>query len=63
MFRFNVGTVIKFLDKEFTVKSRCWKEDINSVSITYQCIDEIGDTHVFSEEFIIDEINREKGLE
>lgn len=63
MFEFNVGAVLKFLDKEFTIKVRCWREDMEKVKIAYQCTDEIGDIHVFEEKFIIDEINREKGLE
>jgi hypothetical protein len=63
MFEFDVGTVLKFLDKEFTIKSRCCKENMECKSITYQCTDEIGDTHVFTEELIVEEINREKGIE
>lgn len=62
MFIFNVGAIIKMFDKKFTIKSRCWKEDINGKRVTYQCEDEIGDIHKFSETFIEQNTDREKGL-
>lgn len=60
MFKYKVGSVVCLYGKLFTIKRRTWKETIDYIDISYDCIDEVKDIHKFNEKTILRDIEEMK---